>query len=82
MTVESVTTIDWRRTAYELWRLLDDIDTLDDACRENDAAFRKLTYAKQRKRFGIIAEPIVGELYDAYGPQLPETLGSPGIQDD
>lgn len=36
-----------------LWRLLDDVDTLDDACREDDAAFRKRAYATQRKRFDI-----------------------------
>lgn len=33
--------IDYRAIALILYCLLDDISTLDDACRENDAAFRK-----------------------------------------
>lgn len=36
-----------------LWMLLDDIDTLDDAARENDAAFRKNCYEIQQKRWLI-----------------------------
>lgn len=39
-----------------LWMLLDDIDTLDDAARENDAAFRKNCYEIQQKRW-LIADP-------------------------
>lgn len=34
-----------------LFGLLDDIDTLDDACRDNDAAFRKAVRAVQKRRF-------------------------------
>ena len=34
-----------------LWNLLDNIDTLDDACKEDDVAFRKMAYREQRKRF-------------------------------
>ena len=34
-----------------LWGLLDDIDTLDDACKENDKAFRDATRKRQRRRF-------------------------------
>lgn len=33
----------WRGVAIKLWELLDDIDTLDDACRENDVTFRAQT---------------------------------------
>ena len=36
-----------------LWDLLDDIDTLDDACKEHDASFRKRAYAIQRRRYEI-----------------------------
>jgi hypothetical protein len=41
---------DWRTATLTLWRLLDDIDTCDDAARENDAAFRSMVrkYAQQR----------------------------------
>ena len=37
----------------ELWMLLDRIDTLDDACREHDDAFREFTRKHQRRRFAI-----------------------------
>ena len=44
-----------------LWKLLDDIDTLDDACKSDDLAFRNHAYAIQRKRFDIVS----GEKIDA-----------------
>lgn len=37
----------------ELWMLLDHIDTLDDACREHDDAFRKFARKHQKQRFEI-----------------------------
>lgn len=36
--------------AEKLWQLLDDIDTLDDSCRDGDAAFRRAVRAVQQKR--------------------------------
>lgn len=46
---------DWELRARFLWDLLDDIDTLDDACKDDDAEFRSRARAVQRKRF-IISE--------------------------
>lgn len=46
--------VDWEKVALDLWRLLDDIDTLDDACKDNDASFRKHVYAVQQKRHYLI----------------------------
>ena len=43
-----------------LWQLLDDIDTLDDACKGDDAEFRQACYETQRKRFAILS----GEEFD------------------
>jgi hypothetical protein len=37
----------------ELWALLDNIDTLDDATREHDGKFRELTRRQLKKRFDI-----------------------------
>lgn len=37
----------------KLWMLLDDIDTLDDSCRDNDNAFRQAARKRQRQRFEI-----------------------------
>jgi hypothetical protein len=46
---------DYKDAARRLWMLLDDIDTLDDACRADDAAFRKHAREVQRKRFGVLS---------------------------
>lgn len=45
-----------RARSAALWTLLDDIDTLDDSCRENDALFRERVRAVQKKRH-LIATP-------------------------
>lgn len=57
---------DYKEAARKLWMLLDDIDTLDDACRADDAAFRKHTRDTQRKRFNILS-----------GEQMDVLLSSP-----
>lgn len=53
--------MDREEQAFRLWRLLDDIDTLDDACRDNDAGFRDLVRDVQRRRFALLH----GEDFDA-----------------
>lgn len=44
--------------AAHLWQLLDDISTLDDACKERDAEFRRRAYqiAERRTERGIASE--------------------------
>ena len=42
-----------REERRALWTLLDNIDTLDDACREDNERFRSLAYRQQRRRFSI-----------------------------
>ena len=37
--------------AEALWQLLDNIDTLDDSCRDNDAAFRRSAVRLSKMRF-------------------------------
>lgn len=54
----------WEDIAKTLWQLLDDIDTLDDACKSNDEAFRKLTYKTQQKRHKYLVS-------DGYNLTLP-----------
>lgn len=34
--------VDYKRAAEALWKLLDDISTLDDACRGNETVFARL----------------------------------------
>ena len=48
----------------DLWTLLDHIDTLDDACKSNDEAFRRLTYETQQKRH----ETLTSDGYHLYLP--------------
>ena len=52
---------DGERRSIQLWKLLDDIDALDDAAKGYDSEFRKRCYAIQRKRFEIMS----GEQFDA-----------------
>ena len=52
----------------DLWCLLDDIDTLDDACKNNDQAFRQLTRDTQKKRHQILTS-------DGYNLFLPSRQG-------
>lgn len=44
----------WRGRASALWMVLDDISTLDDMCKSNDAAFRNLIQKHLEKRWKII----------------------------
>jgi hypothetical protein len=48
------------KQAVCLWGILDDIDTLDDVCRDQDDLFRSLTRAAQQKRHEIMS----GEEWD------------------
>ena len=54
-----------REMVSGLWQLLDDIDTLDDAARDNDRGFRDLCRRVQRRRHQILTS-------DGYGLFLPE----------
>lgn len=55
-----------------LFDLLDDIDSQDDVCKENDAAYRKRVRQLQRKRFetGITTDGYTAAMPD--GRALPE----------
>jgi len=39
------------KTEHRLWQIIDDIDTLDDACKSNDAVFRARVQEKVKERF-------------------------------
>ena len=43
-----------------LWNLLDDIDTLDDAAKDDDTYFRKKCYELQQKRWSMHTPPTKG----------------------
>ena len=44
---------EWEQVARFLWSLLDNIDTLDDAARDNDASYRAHTRAQQKRRWEV-----------------------------
>jgi len=45
--------MDWEKRARFLWDLLDDIDTLDDACKDDDAMFRRSVRKLHKRRWEI-----------------------------
>lgn len=45
----------------ELWMLLDDIDTLDDICRDDDKRFRLSVGDVQRKRHSVVDSILVSD---------------------
>ncbi len=51
----------------DLWCLLDDIDTLDDACKSNNEAFRYLVRDVQKRRHEILTS-------DGYNLLLPQEV--------
>lgn len=51
---------------FKLYKLLDDIDTLDDAVKSNDKAFREHTRTIQRKRHDIVSNSEADILYDQF----------------
>jgi hypothetical protein len=51
---------------YYLWKLLDDLDTIEDMSGSRDDVFRKLAFATQQRRHNILTESQVQNLYDKY----------------
>lgn len=62
--------VDKDRIIYQLWKLLDDIDTLDDMSKDDDKGFRSSVYRIQQKRHGVLVQEQVDELYKVYHPEL------------
>ncbi len=54
---------------YELFRLLDDIDTAGDMFKEDHKGYRKYVEGKQKQRWYHINEKQVNELYERFYPK-------------
>ncbi|MHC4781169.1 MAG: hypothetical protein ACYTFG_21555, partial [Planctomycetota bacterium] len=54
------------RQTYELWKLLDDIDTVGDMCKGDDLCYRGSVERLQAARWDVVDEPEVGRLYDEF----------------
>lgn len=71
------------RVALFLWDRLDDIDTLDDACKGDDTAFRKEAYRLQRRRFEVGSVSADGQTVALSGTPAPDALaGRAALQED
>lgn len=46
---------EWEAVAQYLFKLLDDIDTVDDMARDNDAGYRRMVRRIQHRRFEVAA---------------------------
>jgi hypothetical protein len=53
---------------YELWKLIDDIDTATDAYKIDAAGFQRYTTRKIKERFIIVGNRKVEKLYNKYYP--------------
>jgi len=47
----------WREVCEHLWGLLDDVSTMDDACKSDDKAFRKRAYQIAERRNEYLQSP-------------------------
>lgn len=59
-----------RDMVRKLWELLDDVDTMDDACKFSDVTFRNNTRVLINKRAGVLTS-------DGYNLYLPGTEPKP-----
>jgi len=57
----------WKERAEALWQILDDIDTLDDAIKNDDTSFRKWALEYSYKRHEILSS-------DGYNLSVPSEV--------
>jgi len=54
------------RIIYELWRLLDNIDTASDVYKYNYKALAEYVYKERQKSHQLLTEKQVKKMYDKY----------------
>lgn len=54
------------RIIFELWKLLDDIDTMSDIAKDNDKMYRDKVQQIQRLRFNYLTEDQINDLYEKF----------------
>ena len=53
--LQEIDDVEWLRIAVDrLWSIIDDIDTADDMCKENDICFRNYAINKQKERHKVL----------------------------
>jgi hypothetical protein len=53
----------WKKRAFLLWKLLDDIDTLSDVCKGDLKKYAAAVNTFQKLRWKIIDEPEIDVMY-------------------
>ena len=49
--LEGIDDVEWlQRAVKKLWKIIDDIDTADDICKEREVCFRQLVMEKQKQK--------------------------------
>jgi len=56
----------WRRATYLLYRLLDNIDTYDDMCGDDDSKFRELARIMNKLRWTVLNDDEADDLYKQF----------------
>lgn len=56
----------WMSRCYELWKLLDDIDTAGDIAKSDDKLYRAIAERHQAMRWNLLEEGEVNFLYDMF----------------
>lgn len=73
---------------FQLWKLIDDIDTIGDIAKSDDKLYRRFVEEKQRGRFKFVDSEVVDAIYDKYyehpdnfANYIFSTLGSTSMDD-
>jgi len=56
----------WMSRTYELWKILDDIDTAGDIAKSNDVLYRGLAEKYQSNRWNFLEQDEVDLLYEMF----------------
>lgn len=58
--------IDKDELIFQLWRIIDNIDTFGDMAKSDDKAFRAMTEREQKKRWNYASSEYVDHIYTKY----------------
>jgi len=56
----------WRRIAFDLFRLLDDVDTASDIAKGDEMLFRRLVQHIHEKRHDVLCDEDIENLYTSF----------------
>jgi hypothetical protein len=65
-TLNDFSNMDKDKLIFNLWRIIDNIDTFGDMAKSNDEVFRSLTEKEQQKRWQFVDSHYIDLIYDKY----------------